>query len=133
MPLFLASHPLLHRVLLLPCDLLPLNDPRLHHEEDPGHVLEHHAHKGQPERPAEVVVLPVWHEVPPVGQGSKDDERDGAEGARDDEVDAGPSEDADAVVLVDAEKVHHDEDDGDEHANEAEREEELGCNEEGWK
>ena len=64
---------------------------------------------------------------------SEYDERDGAEGARDDEVDAGPSEDGDTVVLVDAEEVHHDEDDGDQHPDEAQREEELRRLEEGCK
>ena len=64
---------------------------------------------------------------------AEDDEGDGAERARDDEVDAGPPEDGDAVVLVDAEEVHHDEHDGDQHPDEAQSEEELSRLEEGCK
>jgi len=129
---FESSDPLFHGILLLPRDLLPLDDPGLDEEEYARDVLEDDAYEAQSERPREVVVLPVGHEVAAVTFDSEDDEGDGAECARDDEVDAGPPEDGDAVVLVDAEEVHDDEDDGDEHADEAQREEELRCLEEGW-
>ena len=124
-PFISSSDPLLHGVLLLPGDLLPLDDPGFDEEEDARHVLEDDAHEAEAEGPREVVVLPVGHKVAAVTLDTEDDEGDGAEGAGDDEVDAGPPEDADAVILVDAEEVHHDEDDGDQHADEAQREEEL--------
>ncbi len=50
----------------------------------------------------------------------------------DEEVDAGPPEDLDPVVVVDAEQVHQHHGDGQQHPHEAQREEELGRHEEGW-
>lgn len=43
----------------------------------------------------------------------------------DDEVDSCPLEDSDALVVVDKEKVHRDENDPNEHPDEAQGEEEL--------
>lgn len=124
---------LLHGVLLFPGHLLAQDDPCLDEEEDARHVLEDDADEAQAERPGEVVVFPVGHEVPAVAHGAEDDEREGAEDAGDDEVDARPPQHANPVVLVDAEQVHRDEDDGDQHPDEAQREEELRGHEERWK
>ena len=75
------SHSLLHGELLLSGDLLPLDDPGLDQEEDPGDVLEHDPDETQAEGPGEVVVLPVGQEVPPVTQRAEDDEGDSSQGA----------------------------------------------------
>ena len=78
-------------------------------------------------------MLPIWHEIPPIGIDAKYDQCQGSQNGWYDENDACPSEDVDAMVVVDAKEVHDDQDDGQQHADEAEREKELRCNEKGWK
>jgi hypothetical protein len=48
----------------------------------------------------------------------------------DDEIDSCPLENADLVVVVDAEEEHGDEEDGDQHRDQRQRVEELGRNHE---
>ena len=51
----------------------------------------------------------------------------------DDEIDSCPLENADLVVVVDAEEEHGDEEDGDQHGDQRQRVEELSRNHERWK
>ena len=125
--------PMLHRVLPLSGHLLPGDDPGLDEEKHPADVLPHDADEGQAEGPGQVIVFPIGQEVPAVGVNPEDDEGDGAQGGRDDQVDAGPAEHGNAVVLIHAQQVHHDQDQGDQGADEAQAEEELNRHEKSCK
>ncbi len=74
-----SLNPSLHGELLLPGQLLAHDDPGLDHEERPRHEHEGHAHEAQAERPGQVVVLPVGHEVLAISQRAEDDQGDRAQ------------------------------------------------------
>ena len=70
------SNSLLHGERPLPGNLLPGHNPGLDDEEDSGHEVGDGPDEGQAEGPAQVVVLPVRHEVAVVAQSAENDQRD---------------------------------------------------------
>lgn len=130
---FTISNTLFHWIPLFPCNFFSGDDSGLDKEENARDVAEDHTHKGQTKGPGQVVVFPVWHKVSAVSHWTKNDQGDCAKGPGHDEIDARPSQDRDSVVIIDAQQVHDDEDDGDKNSDEADGEKELGGHKESCK
>lgn len=131
-----SLHSSLHGVCLLflafSSNFLPLHDPCFDYEEHGHNVHEDHPHKCQSERPGEIVLLPVRHEISSITLSPKNDESNCSTGSCYHEVEADPSEDLDPVVVINAEEVHENKADGYEHPHKADGEEKLCGNEEWW-
>ena len=73
-----SLHSSLHGVCLLflafSSNFLPLHDPCFDYEEHSHNVHEDHPHKCQSERPGEIVLLPVRHEISSITLSPKNDE-----------------------------------------------------------
>jgi len=120
----------LHGVLLFflafSGNLFPLHYPCLNYEENSHDVHEDHPHKCQSKRPGEIVLFPVGHEISSISFSTEDDESNCSTYTCYYEVKADPSEDLDPVIIINAEEIHKNKADGDEHPHEADSEEKLG-------
>merc|ERR1712156_1383699 len=111
------SNSLFHRVLFLPSNLFSSDDACFDKKKYSRDIVKDGTNKGEAERPRQVIVFPVRHEVTPITQCAKNDECDCTKCTSYDQIYSSPAKDVDSVILIDAEKVHHHEYDSNEHCN----------------
>jgi hypothetical protein len=116
---------LFHWKLLFASNFFSSHDSGLDNKEDTSDIVKHCTNKCQTKRPRQVVMLPIWHKVPSISQGTKNDECHCAKDSSNNEVNSGPSENIDPVVLVNTEQIHRDKDDGNQHRDERQGVKEL--------
>ena len=72
-----VSDSLLHWELPFSRDFFSRHDSGLNDEEDTGDKVGHGSYEGEAERPGQIVVLPVRHEVAVIPQSAENDQGDG--------------------------------------------------------